>query len=276
MRDHSNDDMDQWFIEFVYKEPTIGWNEYFPSISKSDPGTVDNTGRTTDGHINPGDEWSKRFSLRSGRIWMPDNIMFILNVLIGVVTCGSLIIACLQLGQANTQIRQSDKSYVESMQQFAASGPKYSWFMASSNQLEFFHTTGEDGTVYAQVAYGAVISNNGRTGDTIVAVSDNVQGNGMKACSVDMTPNGKITGSGVELDGVVRLEPGESRFVVLSSPWKESETKERGSVNFSIPKSLTIRGLSAIGRTGDQEPLFLLSGLRKGNSRLRITDQNLA
>lgn len=159
-----------------------------------------------------------------------DDIAFWINLAVSVSTMVALVFA-------GVQIKQANDAYVQAARQFAASGSTYSWFGISP-----FDTTltqeGEHMTM--QVAFGAVISNHGRTGDTIVAVSDPNPDDGLRVCIVESDGGGGLNPDTAALDGTIRLEPGESRFVILTTKRVEAGTIGRSRLRFTVPNELVV------------------------------------
>lgn len=159
-----------------------------------------------------------------------DDIAFWINLAVGAFTVAALVFA-------GVQIKQANDAYVQAAQQFMASGSTFSWFGISP-----FDTTltqkGENVTI--QVAFGAVISNHGRTGDTIVAVSDPNPDDGLRVCVVESNGTNGLTPDTAALDGTIRLEPGESRFVILTTKQVKAGTVNQGRMEFAVPDKLII------------------------------------
>lgn len=177
--------------------------------------------RSTKGVASPRREvWERR----------RDDIAFWVNLVVSVSTVMALVFAGIQIGQAND-------AYGQAARQFTASGSTFSWFGIGP-----FDTTltqeGEDVTM--QVAFGAVISNHGRTGDTIVAVSDPNPDDGLRVCVVESDGVGGLKPDTAALDGVIRLEPGESRFVILTTRRVKAGTVNHSRLRFAVPGELIV------------------------------------
>ena len=138
-------------------------------------------------------------------------------------------------------------TFRQAADQFAASGPEYSWFVAGKGTLT---VSTDSGGVGADYAYGVVVSNTGRTGDTVVAVT-NPDGSkdALRVCTVDFDDAGRLEETGMVSAGGFRLEPGESRLVFLVS--REYRAGGRG-FSTSIPDRLTVHGASGVSVTADR------------------------
>ena len=96
--------------------------------------------------------------------------------------------------------------------QYRNSGPDYSWFeVAGAESL----SVSSDGIGAAHSFHGLVVSNTGRTGDTIIGLGRNGGDSATVLCVPDFDGRGELRGKdAVSLGtGLVGLQPGEARLV---------------------------------------------------------------
>lgn len=137
--------------------------------------------------------------------------------------------------------------------QFDRSGPDYTWFMLDDLQanMEFSQDNRKMST---QTTFAMVMSNSGRTEDTVISLSRNTRKTEtMRMCIPEFDEEGEYKTDSAVLDnkGSLALAPGEARLLFMVSP--RSEAKETAgtigfrSDSFEITGDLTV--YSASGRT---------------------------
>lgn len=176
-----------------------------------------------------------------------------------VVAFMSSIITIVGLFLTYLQIMQSNDSYRESVRQFNQSGPQYSWFMLDLSPGLQLGTNLDTASV--QTAFAAVVSNTGRTQDTIITMKrETTQPETMTIRLPSFDEQGNLEGDPqVKLnDGTLKLDPGDSRLMVFTTQSENMRTVTEpdgtirfGSSMFEIGHELTV--YSASGKTWTAE-----------------------
>lgn len=142
--------------------------------------------------------------------------------------------------------------------QFDQSGPRYEWFTLPHMSPESRIGEGDTG-VTIQNAVGIVVSNTGRTGDSLVAIKRQTKTpETLTVCIPSFDQDGQLEEDRETLlgDGLVRLEPGESRLLFLVSERESMQPLEQGKDfmsfgggGFEITKDITFYDASGDSRT---------------------------
>lgn len=133
--------------------------------------------------------------------------------------------------------------------QFDESGPRYSWFMMDNIDTQtIFDAEGAS----LQPAIAFVLSNTGRTEDTIVAMERKTRENEtMRFCIPEIDEHGQLSDvSQVSIDdGVIHLAPGESKLIVLTTMREKiNPNRKKQYGRFEFTDNLTVYGASGIAR----------------------------
>lgn len=135
--------------------------------------------------------------------------------------------------------------------QFERSGPDYSGFIVQGSITSGAQVT--DSTFSIQPAFAVVISNTGRTGDSILLIEqqDSGKSHPMQACIPNIDTNGNLDTSDPikPRNEIIRLEPGQSRMIILVTQKATTEINTDGTDttaanHFKVPTKLTIYGAS--------------------------------
>jgi hypothetical protein len=150
---------------------------------------------------------ANRFSEQTDKRHGCETVGFWINTAVGVATIIALIIAMVQVFQAKNE-------YTEGLRQFDQSGPKFSWF-DTNIYVPMVSVSSTDGITDTRQASAIVVSNTGRTQDTIVAPRRNGKiDDAMTVCLPAFDSKGDLDRtSPVDIGaGIVGLAPGDSRL----------------------------------------------------------------
>lgn len=144
--------------------------------------------------------------------------------------------------------------------QFDRSGAQYNWFTIPTLS-PVLHATTEDGVteLSMQNMLGIVISNTGRTADSIVSMRRNTANpETLTVCIPTFDEAGRLDQDQPILlgDGLVRLEPGETRLLFLvgvSEPMKPMQDDDDGSTTFRGSSFEITESITFFNASGDEQ-----------------------
>lgn len=110
--------------------------------------------------------------------------------------------------------------------QFDRSGPDYTWFtFGLGNRLDL-GTGGPSDQTYMM----AVLSNSGRTEDTVVSMKRKTRmAENMTICIPAIDGDGNLTGKAALNDGTLKLAPGDSRVLIIATRSTRSAVRQDGN-----------------------------------------------
>lgn len=178
------------------------------------------------------------------------------NVIYGL-TIASSVAAMIGLLFSGYQMKQAADAFDESLKQFEQSGPQYSFFYTDINPGMRFETDGGTIDLSGQSSVGLVLSNTGRTADSVVSLRRNTENREtLTVCIPELDEDGNLVDrEPATLDAaMIRLEPGESRLVFLTVQREDYAHEEGDSfrgTGFEIVDDIMVYGASGIEREAE-------------------------
>lgn len=173
-----------------------------------------------------------------------------------IIAIASLVATIVGFGIAWIQIHQANVSYRESVEQFNLSGPRYSWFDARIGVHALATSTDEGSS--ARDMSAIVVSNTGRTQDTIVAIRRNGNIDDTAAtCIPTFDEEGNLDEDApVSVGtGLTPLEPGDSRLVFIVPKSPGTLAQDGRTRKYSSDATRRLDMLAASGLTYESERL---------------------
>lgn len=135
-----------------------------------------------------------------------------LGIAANSLTIVAFVVAVVQIGIGNWQ--------------FDRSGPDYTWFtFGLGNRLDL-GTGGPSDQTYMM----AVLSNSGRTEDTVVSMKRKTRmAENMTICIPAIDGDGNLTGKAALNDGTLKLAPGDSRVLIIATRSTRSAVRQDGN-----------------------------------------------
>ena len=184
-------------------------------------------------------------------------VSFVVTVLGVVFSTGALIMSAVQIRQASDSYNASVEQFRESIRQFEQSGPQYSFFYADITPGGKLDLGGGKLEIGGQTSIGLVVSNTGRTADSVVSLRRNTKRKEtLTVCIPEFDQDGDLVDQNpATLDtAMIRLEPGESRLVFLTGQ-SENYVYEGGgsfrSEGFELVDDIMVYGASGIEREAE-------------------------
>ena len=178
------------------------------------------------------------------------------NVIYGL-TIASSAAAVIGLLVSGCQMKQAADAFDESLKQFEQSGPQYSFFYADITPGGTLDLGGGKLEIGGQTSIGLVMSNTGRTADSVVSLRRNTKRKEtLTVCIPEFDQDGNLVDQNpATLDtAMIRLEPGESRLVFLTGQ-RENYVYEGGgsfrSEGFELVDDIMVYGASGIEREAE-------------------------
>lgn len=173
------------------------------------------------------------------------------------LTIASSVAAVIGLLFSGYQMKQAADAFDESLKQFTQSGPQYSFFYTDINPGMRLETDGGTINLSGQSSVGLVLSNTGRTADSVVSLRRNTENREtLTVCIPELDEDGNLVDrEPATLDAaMIRLEPGESRLVFLTGQREDYAHEEGDSfrgTGFEIVHDIMVYGASGIEREAE-------------------------
>lgn len=178
------------------------------------------------------------------------------NVIYGL-TIASSVAAVIGLLFSGCQMKQAADAFDESLKQFEQSGPQYSFFYTDPGLNLTVNLNGGGLEVGGQTSVGLVVSNTGRTADSVVSLRRNTERKEtLTVCIPEFDQDGDLVDQNpATLDtAMIRLEPGESRLVFLTGQSEDYVHERDGSFRserFELVDDIMVYGASGIEREAE-------------------------